>query len=42
MEALDYKKMSLQKLRTIVTEKGLSTEAFKLKKNDLLKLLEVE
>ena len=36
---LDYKKMSLQKLRTIVSEKGLSSESSKLKKNELLKLL---
>ena len=41
---LDYKKMTITKLRQIVTEKGLisSTEASKLKKPDLLKLLEAE
>jgi len=35
----DFKKMSLNKLRNIVSEKGLVTDASKLKKNDLLKLL---
>ena len=41
---LDYKKMTITKLRQIVTEKGLtpSSEASKLKKPDLLKLLEAE
>ena len=41
---LDYKKASLAKLRTIAENKGLvsSTNASKLKKNDLLKLLETE
>jgi len=41
---LDYKKMTITKLRQIVTEKGLtpSSEANKLKKPDLLKLLEAE
>jgi hypothetical protein len=42
VEVLDYKKLSLNKLRSIVTEKGMVTDASKLKKNDLLKLLEVE
>jgi hypothetical protein len=42
VEVLDYKKLSLNKLRSIVTEKGIITDASKLKKNDLLKLLEVE
>ena len=37
---IDYKKMSLNKLREIVVEKGLIQESFKLKKNELLKLLE--
>lgn len=36
---LDYKKLPLPKLRSIVAEKGLSTDASKLKKNELLKLL---
>jgi len=35
----DYKKMSLNKLREVVVEKGLVSDASKLKKNDLLKLL---
>jgi hypothetical protein len=34
-----YKKMSLNKLREIVVNKGLTTDASKLKKYDLLKLL---
>ena len=38
----DYKKMSLGKLRNIVSEKGLVTDASKMKKSDLLKLLSVE
>ena len=41
-ENLDYKKLSLQKLRSIVAEKGLSTDLSKLKKQDLLKFLGVE
>lgn len=36
----DYKKLSLPKLRSIVSEKGLSQDATKLKKNEILKLLE--
>ena len=39
-EVIDYKKMSLTKLRTIVLEKGLSDNISKLKKNDLLQILE--
>lgn len=35
----DYKKMSLNKLREIVVEKGLTVDASKLKKNELLHLL---
>jgi len=42
VEVLDYKKLSLNKLRSIVTEKGIVTDASKLKKHELLKLLEVE
>ena len=42
IEVLDYKKLSLNKLRSIVTEKGIVTDASKLKKHELLKLLEVE
>jgi hypothetical protein len=36
---LDYKKLPLPKLRSIVAEKGLSADASKLKKNEILKLL---
>ena len=39
---VDYKKLPLQKLKSIVTEKELATDVSKLKKNDLLKLLGVE
>ena len=35
----DYKKMSLNKLREVVVEKGIVADASKLKKLDLLKLL---
>lgn len=35
----DYKKMSLNKLREIVVSKGVVTDASKLKKHDILKLL---
>lgn len=42
IENVDYKKMALPKLRSIVEEKGLVKDASKLKKNELLKLLEVE
>ena len=41
-DSLDYKKLSLPKLRSIVSEKGLATDASKLKKNELLKLLGAE
>jgi len=41
-EATDYKKLSLNKLRAIVVEKGLSTDASKLNKQKLLKMLEIE
>jgi hypothetical protein len=41
-EAIDYKKLTLQKLKSIVTEKGLATDTSKLKKPDLLKLLGIE
>jgi len=41
-ESVDYKKLSLTKLRSIVSEKGLSLDSSKLKKQDLLKLLGVE
>ena len=38
-DVLDFKKLSLNKLRSIVSEKRLSNDASKLKKPDLLKLL---
>lgn len=41
-EPVDYKKLALPKLRTIVAEKGLAADAAKLKKGELLKLLEAE
>lgn len=37
---LDYKKASLSKLRDIVQSKGLVTDASKMKKSDILKVLE--
>ena len=42
IENHDYKKFSINKLRNIVVEKGLSTDASKLKKNEILKLLGAE
>ena len=41
-ENIDYKKLSLPKLRSIVTEKGLHSDPSKLKKNELFKLLGIE
>ena len=41
-EKEDYKKMSLNKLRELVCEKGLVKDSSKLKKNDLLKMLGAE
>lgn len=41
-QPLDYRKMALPKLRSIVAEKGLSSDSSKLKKNELFKLLGVE
>jgi len=41
-ESFDYKKMSLNKLRSVVVDKGLVTDSSKLKKNELLKLLSSE
>jgi hypothetical protein len=38
-ESNDYKKMSLQKLRTLVVERNLVSESSKMKKPELLKLL---
>ena len=39
-DIVDYKKMTITQLRTIVSDKALSSEPNKLKKNDLIKLLE--
>ena len=39
---IDYKKLTLSKLRSIVVEKELVADSSKLKKNELLKLLGVE
>jgi len=39
-ETNDYKKMSITKLKAIVSEKGLSENISKLKKNELIQLLE--
>ena len=39
---VDYKKMSLNKLREVVIEKALVVDASKLKKNDILKMLGAE
>jgi hypothetical protein len=41
-EANDYKKMSVQKLKSLVVERNLAADSSKLKKNELLKLLEEE
>ena len=41
-QPLDYRKMAIPKLRSIIAEKGLSSDSSKLKKNELLKLLGVE
>lgn len=35
----DYKKMSIQKLRSIVIEKGIPTDVSKMKKNEIVNLL---
>ena len=39
---IDYKKLSVGKLKTIVAEKGLASDTSKLKKQELLKLLNAE
>jgi len=39
---IDYKKMSLNKLREVIIERGVVSDASKLKKNEMLKLLDVE
>jgi hypothetical protein len=38
-ESIDYKKLALPKLRSVVSEKGLATDTSKMKKQELLKLL---
>jgi flagellar biosynthesis GTPase FlhF len=42
VDSQDYKKLPLQKLRSLVYEKGLVTDSSKLKKNELLKLLGID
>ena len=42
IEETDYKKMTIHKLRIIVVEKGLSNDASKLKKPEILKMLGIE
>ncbi len=39
---VDYKKLSVGKLKTVVAEKGLAPETSKMKKHELLKLLGVD
>jgi hypothetical protein len=41
-DSIDYKKLTLNKLRSIVVEKELVVDSSKLKKNELLKLLGAE
>ena len=41
-ESMDYKKLSLNKLKSVVVEKGLIKDSSKLKKNELLNLLGVK
>jgi hypothetical protein len=41
-ESVDYKKLSLNKLRSVVLEKNLAVDSSKLKKQELLKLLGAE
>lgn len=41
-ESMNYKKMSLAKLRHIVVEKGIVSDPSKMKKHELLKMLEEE
>jgi len=42
LDPVDYKKLPLPKLRTIVAERGLAEDAAKMKKNELLKLLSID
>jgi hypothetical protein len=39
---MDYKKWSIQKLRNFVVEKGIVADPSKMKKPEILKLLEDE
>jgi len=39
-EPIDYKKMDISYLRTLVINRGITTDTKKMKKNDLIKLLE--
>jgi hypothetical protein len=39
-QSLDYKKMDISFLRTMVITRGLATDTKKMKKGDLIKLLE--
>jgi hypothetical protein len=41
-EPIDYKKLSLNKLRSIISEKGLASDTTKLKKPEIYKLLGIE
>lgn len=41
-DSMDYKKLSLNKLKSLVVEKGLTKDSSKLKKNELLNLLGVK
>jgi hypothetical protein len=42
VETMDYKKFSLNKLKSLVVERGLTKDSSKLKKNELLNLLGVK
>ena len=42
LENLDYKKLSVNKLRSILQEKGFTNDSSKLKKPEILKLLGIE
>ena len=39
-ESVDYKKLPIHKLRSLVVEKGLCVDSSKMKKNEILKLIE--
>ena len=42
MNIVDYKKLPLNKLRSVIIEKGLVTDSSKMKKPEMLKLLGIE